>query len=183
MNFKQKDFKKAILLTFLFNCAIGFSQTEFPFYEQIAFDFYQSTIIDSFPQKKKVKVYPYVMNFHSSRNEFYNPLCLGISWKSKSEFKELESYAETQLKIDSDRFELDFSNLDKKKFKIKRRGEGSYPRLRITQPYIEINGTERIFVNIHITNEYLYETYHIEFNDKGKIIDWCRTYDEVIRTY
>lgn len=183
MNFKQKDLKKVILLTFLLNCGIGFSQTEFPFYEQIAFNFYQSTIIDSFPQKKKVKVYPYVMNFHSSRNEFYNPLCLGISWKSKSEFKELDSYVETQLKIDSDRFELDFSNLDKKKFKIKRRGEGTYPKLRITPPFIEINGTERIFVNIYITNEYLYETYHIEFNDKGKIIDWCRTYDEVIRTY
>ncbi|APZ47398.1 hypothetical protein BW723_15915 [Polaribacter reichenbachii] len=175
--------KKAILLTFLLNCGIGISQTEFPFYEQIAFDFYQSTIIDSFPSKKKIKVYPYVMDFHPPRTGFYNPICLGISWKSKTQFKELESYLETQLNIDSDRFELDFSNLDKKKFKIKRNGNGTYPKLQITAPHKEINGTERIFVNIHITNKYLYETYHIEFNDKGKIINWCRTYDEVIRTY
>ena len=90
---------------------------------------------------------------------------------------------ETQLKIDSNRFELDFPKLDKKKFKIKKRGEGTYPRLKITPPNIEINGKKRIFVNIHITNEYLYETYHIEFDDKGKVINWCRTYDEVIRTY
>ena len=175
--------KKAILLTFLLNCGIGISQTEFPFYEQIAFDFYQSTIIDSFPSKKKIKVYPYVMDFHPSRTRFYNPICLGISWKSKTQFKELESYLETQLNIDSDRFELDFSNLDKKKFKIKRNGNGTYPKLQITAPHKEINGTESIFVNIHITNKYLYETYHIEFNNKGKIINWCRTYDEVIRTY
>ena len=119
--------KKAILLTFLLNCGIGISQTEFPFYEQIAFDFYQSTIIDSFPSKKKIKVYPYVMDFHPPRTGFYNPICLGISWKSKTQFKELESYLETQLNIDSDRFELDFSNLDKKKFKIKRNGNGTYP--------------------------------------------------------
>lgn len=123
------------------------------------------------------------MDFHPPRTGFYNPICLGINWKSKTQFKELESYLETQLNIDSDRFELDFSNLDKKKFKIKRNGNGTYPKLQITAPHKEINGTERIFVNIHITNKYLYETYHIEFNDKGKIINWCRTYDEVIRTY
>ena len=183
LNFKNPILKKYMLLIFLLNFGIGIAQTEFPFYEQIAFDFYQSKLIDSFPTKKKVKVYPYVMDFHPSRGNFYRPNCLGIDWKKSNPFKEIKEYVESQLQIDSDRFELDFSNLDKKKFKVKKRGKGNYPRLHITAPNKEIDRTERIFVNIHETHEYLYVTYHLEFNDKGELIDWCRTYDEVIRTY
>ena len=175
--------KKAILLIFLLKCGIGISQTEFPFYEQIAFDFYQSKLIDSFPTKKKVKVYPYVFDFQPDYFVFSNPNCLGIKWKNNEQFLPLESYVESQRKIDSERFELDFSDLDKKKFKIKKRGKGNYPRLHITAPHKEKNGTERVFVNIHETHENIYVTYHIEFNDKGKIIDWCREMDEIIRTY
>ena len=145
--------KKALLLIFLLNCGIGISQTEFPFYEQIAFDFYQSKLIDSFPTKKKVKVYPYVMDFHPSRGNFYRPNCLGIDWKKSNPFKEIKEYVESQLNIDSDRFELDFSNVDKKKFKVKKRGKGTYPRMHITAPHKEIDGNGRIFVNIHETHE------------------------------
>lgn len=123
------------------------------------------------------------MDFHPSRGNFYRPNCLGIDWKKSNPFKEIKEYVESQLNIDSDRFELDFSNVDKKKFKVKKRGKGTYPRMHITAPHKEIDGTERILVNIHETHEYLYITYHLEFNDKGEIIDWCRAYDEVIRTY
>lgn len=123
------------------------------------------------------------MDFHPSGYVFSNPGCLGINWKSNNQFKEIDSYVDTQLDIDSDRFELDFSNLDKKKFKVKKRREGSYPRLHITVPHKEINGTERIFVNIHETHQEIYFTYHLEFNDKGEIIDWCKEMNEIIRTY
>ena len=50
------NLKKNLLFILLINCGIGIAQTEFPFYEQIAFDLYQSKLIDSFPTKKKVKV-------------------------------------------------------------------------------------------------------------------------------
>lgn len=183
MNFKRRDLKKIILLTFLLNCGIGISQTEFPFYEQIAFDFYQSTLIDSFPTKKKVKVYPFVLDFQPDYFVFNNPSCLGIKWRSNEQFEPIKDYVESQMNIDSDRFELDFSKLDKKKFKVKKRGKGSYPRLHITAPHKEIDGTERIFVNIHETHEYLWISYHLEFNENGEIINWCRNYAEVIRTY
>ncbi|EAQ41251.1 hypothetical protein [Polaribacter sp. MED152] len=179
--------KKKILLIFLLNFGFGFgigigiAQTEFPFYEQIAFDFYQSKIINSFPTKRKVKVYPYVIDFHPTGNVFSNPTCLGIVWKSNEQFKEIESYVESQHKIDSDRFELDFSNLNKKKFRIKKRGKGSHPRLYITPPNIEKNENERIFVNIYETYESKYVIYHFEFNDKGNIINWCREMNEIIR--
>jgi len=176
--------KKHIFLIFLLNFGIGNAQTEFPFYEQIAFEFYQSTIIDSFPTKKKVKVYPYVMDFHPSGNVFSNPTCLGIVWKNNEQFKEMESYLESQHQIDSDRFELDFSNLDKKMFKIKKRGKGNYPRLYITEPNKEINGKEeRVFLNIHENYEYKNIVYHLEFNEQGQIIDWCKKVNEIIKVY
>ena len=183
MNIKLKDLKKIILLTFLLNCGIGISQTEFPFYEQIAFDFYQTKLIDSFPTKRKVKVYPYVLDFHPDYFVFHNPSCLGIKWKNNKQFEPLAEYIETQMQFDSNRFELDFSNIDKKKFKVKKREKGSYPRLHITAPHKEIDGTERIFVNIHETHEHLWISYHLEFNENGEIIDWCRNYAEIIRTY
>ncbi|WP_299549950.1 hypothetical protein [Seonamhaeicola sp.] len=181
---KKSDLKKVILLTFLINCTIGVSQTKYPFYEQIAFDFYKATIIDSFPSKKKIKVYPYVTDFHLSGYVFSNPRCLGITWKSNKQFKEIEDYVENQWHIDSDKFELDFSNLDKKKFKIKRSGKGNYPRLFITAPNKEINGTSaRIFVNIHENYEYQNIIYHLEFNENGQIKNWCRTVNEIVRIY
>ena len=123
------------------------------------------------------------MSFQPNYFVFSNPICLGIKWKNNEQFEPLESYVESQRQIDSKRFELDFTELDKKKFKIKKRGKGNYPRLHITAPHREKRGTERIFVNIHETHENIYVTYHIEFNDKGEIIDWCKEMDEIIRTY
>jgi hypothetical protein len=69
----------------MLNCIIGFSQTEFPFYEQVEFDFYQSTLIDSFPNKKKVKVYRYVLDFQPDYFVFHNPSCLGVKWKNNEQ--------------------------------------------------------------------------------------------------
>ncbi|NKI33479.1 hypothetical protein [Croceivirga thetidis] len=172
--------KKIILLTFLLQYGFGISQTEFPFYEQIALDFYRSKLVDSFPTKKKIKVYPYLHDFQANYFVFINPSCLGINWKNNAQFEPLKEYVESQIRIDSERFELDFSNLDKKKFKVKKRGEGNYPRLHITAPHKEIRGSERIFVNIYETHQYLYVTYHLEFDRYGQILDWCRTYDEVV---
>ena len=114
---------------------------------------------------------------------FSYPNCLGITWKGSGQFEKIESYVESQNTIDSNRFELDFTGLNKKKFRIKKRGKGNYPRLHITAPYKERNGNERIFVNIHETHENIDVTYHMEFNLKGEIIDWCKEMDEIIRTY
>ncbi|MFC0603051.1 hypothetical protein [Winogradskyella pulchriflava] len=178
--------KKIILLILILKCGIGISQTEFPFYEQIAFDFYESTLIDSFPTKKKVKVYKYATEFHtgvfSLHNTFTTPNCLNnITWISNDQFKVIESYIENQMQVDSNLFELDFSNLDKTKFKVKKNGKGNYPKLFITPPNKEENGTERIFVNIYEKHSEKTVNYHFEFNKTGEIIDWCRTVDEIIR--
>ena len=175
--------REAILLIFLLKYGTGISQTEFPFYEQIAFDFYQSKLIDSFPTKNKVKVYPYVFDFQPDYLVFSNPNCLGFKWENNEQFQPFESYVESQTKIDSERFELDFSNLDKKKFRIKKRGKGNYPRLYITAPHKEKNETEQVYVNIHETHKNIHVTYHIEFNEKGEIINWCRALNEIIRIY
>lgn len=179
---QNKRMKNIVFLILFFYCRIGIAQTEFPFYEQIAFNFYQSKLIDSFPTKKKIKVYPYVMNFHPSGNAFSYPNCLGIIWKGGEQFEKIESYVKSQYNIDSKRFELDFTKLNKKKFKIKKRGKGNYPRLHITAPHKDKKGTERIFVNIHETHKEIYVTHHFEFNNQGKIINWCKEMNEIIET-
>lgn len=173
--------KKVLILFILLNSIIGISQTEFPFYEQIAFDFYQSTIIDSFPTKKKVKVYPNVFELRSDYLVFNNPSCLGLSWKSNDQYSPLKEYVQAQMNYKSKIIELDVSNLDKKKFKVKKRVNRNYPRLQITAPHIEIDETNRIFVNIYERHEHVRITYHLEFNIKGKIINWCRDYSEIIK--
>lgn len=186
MNFKQRHLKKVILITLLLNCGIGISQTEFPFYEQIAFDFYQSTLIDSFPTKNRVKVYKYATEFHtglfSLHNTFTTPNCLNnIAWKNNDQFKVIKSYLENQMQTDSNLFELDFSNLNKKKFKIKKNGKGNFPKLFITPPNKEESGTERIFVNIYEKHSEKTVNYHFEFSRIGEIISWCRTVDKIMR--
>ena len=169
--------RKTIIILFLLISELGFTQTETPFYEQIAFDKYRSEIIDSFPVKKRIKVYKYAFDFQPTLFWFYTPSCLSnIIWKSNDQFQPIKEYTDSQLNINSNRFELDFSDLDKKQFKIKKFGKGSYPKLFISPPYIENGNDDRIFINIYEKhsekNEFIY---HFEFDKNGIIINWCRS--------
>jgi len=159
---------------------LGFTQTNTSFYEQVAFDLYRTEIIDSFPVKKRIKVYKY--SFQPTLFYFFTPSCLtNIVWKSNDQFQPIKEYTESQWNIDSNRFELDFSNLDKKQFKIKKIGRGSYPKLFISPPYKENKNDERIFVNIYEKHSERKEViYHIEFNKSGEIINWCQSVSESI---
>ena len=163
----------------MLNCGIGFAQKDFPFFEQIAFDFYRTKLVDSFPVKNKIKIFPYVTQFQTSG--ISNPTCLGIIWKSNDQFQKVDSYAKNQYNIDSNRYELDFRNLDKRKFKIKRNGKGNFPKLYISAPNTEINGTNKIFVDINETYKNKTVIYHLEFNKNGEIMNWCREVNEIIR--
>ncbi|MEO5788082.1 hypothetical protein [Gelidibacter sp.] len=171
--------KKVILLILMLNCGIGFAQKDFPFFEQIAFDFYRTKLLDSFPIQKKIKVFPYVNQFHTSG--ISNPICLGIDWKNNNQFQELDSYTKSQYNIDSNRYELDFRDLDKRKFKIKRNGNGNFPKLYISPPNTEGIGTDKIYVDINEAHKNKTVIYHFEFNKKGEIKDWCKEVNEIIR--
>jgi len=173
--------KKTFGILFLLISGLAIAQTSTPFYEQIAFDLYRTEIIHSFPVKKRIKVYKYAFDFQPTLFWFYTPSCLSnIVWKSNDQFQPIKEYTTSQLKIDSNRFELDFSDLDKKKFKIKKFGKGSYPKLFISPPYKE-NENERVFINIYEKHSERKEViYHLEFDKTGVIKNWCQSISESI---
>lgn len=174
--------KKTVLILIILISGLGFAQEETPFYEQIAFDKYRSEIIDSFPVKKKVKVYKYVFDFQPTLFWFSTPSCLSnIVRKSNEQFQPIKDYIDSQRNFDSNRFELDLSDLDKKQFKIKKSGRGNYPKLFISPPYKENGNDERIFVNIYEKHSERKEIiYHLEFDKSGMIQDWCYSISETI---
>lgn len=173
---------KTIVILFFLSSGFGFAQENTPFYEQIAFDKYRSEIIDSFPVKKRIKVYKYAFDFQPTLFWFNTPSCLSnIVWKSNDQFQPIKEYIDSQLNIDSNRFELDFSDLDKKQFKIKKFGRGKYPKLFISPPYRENGYDERIFINIYEKHSERKEViYHLEFDKSGKIKNWCQSVSESI---
>lgn len=176
--------KKKILIIFVFVFEIGFTQTKFPFFEQIALDIYSSEIIYDFPVKKKIKVYKYLHDLHPEIYWFNTPSCLqNIAWSNNKQFEPIKGYQKKQFDVDSEQFELNTSNLNKKQFKIKKKAKAGYPKLFITNPHKEKGNNNRVFVNIYeVHNELKEIIYHLEFDNKGNIIDWCRTVTEKIIT-
>ena len=76
-------------------------------------------------------------------------------------------------------FELNFSDLDSRQFKVKKYLNGGFPRLSISLPYKEVENNERVFINIYIKHAIRKTTiYHFEFDDKGAVIDWCQYISE-----
>lgn len=168
----------------LFVCTSVFSQENI-FYEQVAFDFYQSEILQKFPVKKKLKVYNWFRNFHPNYFVFHAPECLkGIVWKSNDQFQAIKSYEDKQSEFDSSFQVLDFSKIDKRKFKEAKSKDGSYfPKLKISLPFIERKKGDRVFINIYQLDTKLKSTiYLLEFDKNGKIVNWCREQFETIVT-
>ncbi len=176
--------KKIIfILSILISCNC-YSQTDKIFYEQKAFDFYRFEILDSFPVSKKIKVYQSVFDSHHHPFivGFVTPDCLdNISWKNNNQFSELKSYTVNQGNLNPEITKLNFQDLDKIQFKIKKFGRGNYPKLFISSPHIENENYDRVFVNVYENHSTAKDViYHLEFNKKGQIINWCRTVSEVI---
>jgi hypothetical protein len=81
--------------------------------------------------------------------------------------------------IESEKFELNFSDLNKRQFKIRNRKLGKYPRLFITYP--RVMERTRIFINIVEVYESKGNAFHIEMDLEGNIIDWCKSdYTKII---
>ncbi|MEQ6125227.1 hypothetical protein AAON49_13550 [Pseudotenacibaculum sp. MALMAid0570] len=173
--------RKLLLVLFLFIHNFFFSQ-EKAFYEQLAFDFYATEVLQKFPVKKKIKIYKWFDDYHPNNFSFAVPDCLkNIVWKNNNEFKVISGYLKKQYNLNSPNLELDFSKIDTKQFKIKKRKKGNFPKLFISYPHIEGNNQDRVFVNLYQLNSKVEViTYHIEFNSKDKVIDWCRKKTETI---
>ncbi|MBM1106958.1 hypothetical protein JQC67_12475 [Aurantibacter crassamenti] len=168
-----------ILTLWILGIGIGFAQSELPFFEQSAFDFYRMEILKINPVKKRISVYRYYMDFQDSNRYFAEGECLENP-VFKNQIKKVDETAYGQNNIDSDKFELDFSKMDKKQFKIRKNGRGSYPKLFISYPMVSVKNPKRFFINVYENYERRANNYHIELDDKGKVIDWCNSYHETI---
>lgn len=168
-----------ILTLWILGIGIGFSQTELPFFEQNAFDFYGKEILKANPVKKRISIYRYYMDFQKAGN--YLPS--GECFKKpifENQVAEVDEDVYGQNNIDSEKFEMDLSKLDKKQFKIRKNGRGSYPKLFLSYPMVSKKEPNRFFVNISETYDRLVNIYHIEMDENGEVIDWCKSYHETI---
>ena len=158
---------------------IGFAQSDLPFFEQSAFDFYAKEILKENPVKKRISIYKYYLDFQKGGD--YLPS--GECFKKpifKNQITEVDEEVYGQNNIDSDKFEMNLSKLDKKQFKIRRNGRGSYPKLFLSYPMVSKTEPSRFFVNVSESYDRLVNIYHIEIDKNGEVIDWCKTHHETI---
>ena len=144
-----------------FGLGLGYAQTDKPDFAQIAFDFYQTEIQLKYPVKKRINVWKELRT--ATSDPFWHPRCL--------EGYKLNGIDSLNEKI-SDRTNLDLSNLDKSKFKIKPNGKGNTPIVFINKPFT-IKGLN-IFVNITELKKDRVNIYHVEIDKNGRILDWCK---------
>jgi hypothetical protein len=157
----NKYFNKSLvlfLLAIFMNCN---AQSNEPFFEEIAFNFYKSEILKNNSNKKRLKI---TENFTSI---FYiSAECLTDKVFNE---KNIVSYQYSNL----DYLQLDLSNINSKQFKVvKKLNENSNRENYITISRAQIFNS-RIFVVINKFVNGYGEIYTFEFNKAGEIIDFC----------
>jgi hypothetical protein len=168
--------RRVLIILFFLISEFAFTQTVTPFFEQIAFDLYRSEIIDSFPVKKRIRIFPSFFDFQSTEFSFLTPNCFNkVAWTNPDHIQQIKEYKKNQHSIDSNYKELDFTDLNKKQFKIKKNGKGSYPKLFISVPHEDVKKPNRILVNIYEKHSKRKTViYHLLLDKNGDLKEWCR---------
>ena len=149
-----------ILLVSNLNCI---AQSNEPFWEQIAFDFYRTEILQKSPIKKRIKISKELNSIYYLKAD-----CLKNKIINEKEINLVKSKH-------FENFELDLEKIDKKQFRIVKKIDklsNSEVFVEVSKAY-EFNG--RIFV---VINEFVAsqgKKYTFEFDKNGNIIDWCKS--------
>ena len=169
-----------ILNTIIFFLIINidcFSQSEYPFYEQLAFNFYKDTILEIYPVERKIIVFK-SLNYDSGEEIYYVPSdCLKTKLPNYGKNIEKLKYSKYWRRFEDMRLDLDLTNIDKKKFKIRKFNRGNFPKLFVHYPKVYEN---RIFVIVHEKYQNCGKYYTVELNKAGEIIDWCQSKYETV---
>lgn len=160
----RKKIKTIITITFVFFALIFDcrAQSNIPFHEQIAFDFYCTEIIGTSHFKERLKVSTdlnslFYMSAECLKDKIYNE-------------KNIERYQNSKI---YQGYTIDLKKINKTQFKkVKHinRNSKSENYIAISSAFIFKN---RIFVQIEELVENKERTFTFEFDEKGKIIDWC----------
>lgn len=167
--------KKFIFILSLVSYHPLFGQVEIPFFEQIAFNFYKDSLLTEFPVKKRVAIQKYTVDFHDYSNKFQIDRCLtGNDLTEGIELEIFSIYASEQMDFDSPTHVMNYVNVDKRQFIIKKSKTNRYPYLRISQPYHKTDNFENFYLIITENYKDKVVRYELLFNNKGTIKNWCR---------
>lgn len=156
--------KTAVTIAFVFIVSMGScrAQSDIPFHEQIAFDFYCSEIIGDSQFKERLRVSTdfnslFYISAECLKDKIYNE-------------KKIEVYQNSKY---YQGYSIDLKKLNKTQFKkVKRINKDSSSKnyVAVSSAYTLNN---RIFVQIEELIEKNERTFTFEFDEKGNIIDWC----------
>jgi hypothetical protein len=155
------------------------------FYEQIAFDYYSTVIVDSFPIRKKIRINEFVIDVHPSQTHLDIAKCLLPNVAPKNyKLIAIEGYKANQLNIDGDQFKLNLANIDKNKFKIKSNGKGSYPKVQISLPFYHPLDPNKTLITVYENlSDLRSNRYTLDINIDGEITSWCREERQYIKVH
>jgi hypothetical protein len=127
--------------------------------ESKAFEFFKETILNKYPVKRKMTLW---VDLERAKNDpYWYPRCL-------EKFKPEDSIIEVRHPTGR----ISLKDYDKDKFRIKSNGRGRLPVLFVNGAFTS-KGLNPI-VNITVLQKDHVDIYHMEFNQEGKIIDWCK---------
>ena len=159
-----------IILLVLITPYIGYSQSEPKLYEQIAFDFYITTILKSYPVTSKLQVEKKI-----TPNASYNYF-LGECLKNKIKNGEPEvidiDVEKYLFKFNKKKYELDLTGIDTNKFKKKNKIRYFNNSITVYRHRVYKN---RIFIMIEQQNIKNGYDFTIEIDKNGLIVDWCKS--------
>ncbi len=127
-------------------------------YEQIAFDFYKDKILKDNPPKKTLTLWT---DLEAKDYLFWAPSCLPEFRLKAEDNVKTNSSGRTTIECQSD-----------KRFKTKKLGTGTYPRVYLTVSFS--TKPDQHIVTVVEIYEHGGITYHIEMDETGKVKNWCK---------
>lgn len=155
---------RIIFLLSFFSILYCKAQTETPFYEQIALDFYNSEIILKSKFNVKLKISDKLKSIH-----YIDAECLKSKLTNEKNIISLKKSKVFQG------YSLNLKNLDKKSFKKVKKIKNYLKKENYVVVSIAQEFNNRIFVVINEMVESEGRMFTFEFDLNGKIIDWCNS--------
>lgn len=157
--------QKTYLLLVLFSIYSSFctAQSDEPFYEQIAFEFYCSEILEKSDIDVRLKI-----NGNLNYVNYINADCLRVKIINEKNFT-------FKPKNKFDTLFLELKNLNKKKFKIVKKINTNTNKENYLLVSRSLEFENRIFVIINEMVNVNGRGFTFEFDSAGNIIDWCQS--------
>ena len=157
--------QKTCLLLVLFSIYSTFcvAQSDEPFYEQIAFEFYCSEILEKSEIDVRLKI-----NGNLNRINYINDDCLKEKIINEKNFT-------IKPKTNFDTLFLELKNINKKKFKIVKKINTNTNKENYLLVSRSLEVENRIFVIINEMVNVNGRGFTFEFDSSGNIIDWCQS--------